>query len=164
MLGKVTTIAATAVLVLWSIGASALPNPAIPLPDCGCIDRAEISALQERIAKAPSLEEARTLALAPVELAHDALSRALWLAPRSQSIRAAERRLSAYRAGVHGARSEAEVAREFGQLVRLADSGGVAFDAHFLSACHYSTLEIVAIVIGFVLGILPGIILLLILC
>jgi hypothetical protein len=65
------------------------------------------AAAQDRIAKAPSLEEARALALAPVELVHDALSRALWLAPRSHSIHTAEHRLSAYGADVHRARSEA---------------------------------------------------------
>jgi len=162
---QLTTIAsAAAVLLLWSISAFALPNPATPLPDCGCVDRAEITALQDRIAKAPSLDEAKALALAPVELAHDALSRALWLAPHSRSIRTAERRLSVYRADVRRARSEAEVAHEFGQLVRLADSGGVAIDAHIMSSCHYTTWEIVAIVLGFILGILPGIILLIILC
>jgi hypothetical protein len=153
-----------ALVSLWSMGASALPNPTSLVPGCGCAGGPELSALAERISKAPNLDEARQLALAPVELSHKALSRALWLVPRSTSIRAAERRLSAYEAGVQQARSEAEVAQEFGQLVQLADSGGVVFDAHFLSSCSYSTGEIVAIVIGFILGILPGIILLIILC
>jgi hypothetical protein len=102
--------------------------------------------------------------LLPIEQAHRALSRARWLAPYSSSIRTAQRRLLAYQAGVGRARSEAEVAQEFGQLVRLADSGGIPAQAHVLSSCHYTTWEIVAIVIGFILGILPGIILLIILC
>ena len=40
-------------------------------------------------------------------------------------------------------------------------------DAPFIgepAACAFSTLEIVAIVLGFILGIIPGIILLIILC
>ena len=85
-------------------------------------------------------------------------------APYSSSIRTAQRRLLAYQAGVHRARSEAEVAQEFGQLVRFGDSGDDAIDAHILSSCHYTTGEIIAIVIGFILGILPGIILLILLC
>lgn len=151
-------------LSLWSIGASALPSPASLLVGCGCGQSQELRALADLISEAPSLDDARHLALAPVELAHHALSRALWLAPRSTSIRAAERRLSVYEAGVRQARSEAEVAHEFERLVQLADSGGVVVDAHLLSSCSYSTGEIIAIVLGFILGIIPGIILLIILC
>jgi hypothetical protein len=162
---RAATASVAAVLMLWSISAAALPNPALLLPGCGrCGDWAEIGALEERISRAPSLDEAKELALAPIEQAHRALSRARWLAPYSSSIRTAQRRLLAYQAGVGRARSEAEVAQEFGQLVRLADSGGIPAQAHVLSSCHYTTWEIVAIVIGFILGILPGIILLIILC
>jgi hypothetical protein len=160
-----TTASLSAVLSLWSMSAAALPNPALLLPGCGCGDRAEISALQARISEAPHLDGAKELALAPVERAHHALSRARWLAPYSSSIRAAQRRLWVYQADVRRARSEAEVASRFGQLVQLDHSNGVPTHADFAArSCHYSTGETIAIVPGLILGIIPGIILLIILC
>ena len=90
------------------------------------------------------------------------MARARWLAPFSSSLRTAESKLSAYRDDVRSARSPEEVAARFGALVRLASSDSTAVSVS--GSCHYSTGEIIAIVFGFILAIIPGIILLFVLC
>lgn len=142
-------------------GASALA-PALPT-GCGCEAAPELAALQQRIAGAPSLDEARALALAPAAQAQGALARARFLAPRSAALADAQARLDAYAAAVAAARSGTEVAERFGAL--LGAGGAAAPSAHFWKHdCDYTTGEIIAIVLGFILGIIPGIILLILLC
>lgn len=153
------------------LGAEGLRAPLSGLPGCGCDERSELTGLHERIVSARSLAEARTLALAPALEARRALGRARWLAPRSRSLREAEARLAAYGSGIRAAESRAEVGDRFAELVRLAPASARAAASgterpilREPAACTFTTLEIVAIVLGFLLGIIPGIILLLILC
>ena len=129
----------------------------------GSADASTVEALRERIAGAATLAEARALALEPVAATRDALGRARWLAPGSDALARAEASIDRYAEHVAGAGSQAEVADAFASLVRPADGADVGTISG-LSGCHYSTGETIAIVLGFILGIIPGIILLFLLC
>jgi hypothetical protein len=152
-----------ALVLLWSGVAAAFPDLRA-FPDCACTDRKVVEALRDQIATADTLDAARELALPPAEQARAALTRARWLMPFSTSLAAAETRLSAYQNDVQNARSPEQVAARFGALVKLASSNSYSSDASFSSNCHYSTGEVIVIVIGFILGIIPGIILMFLLC
>jgi hypothetical protein len=155
------------IAVAFAARAAAAAQPSLPAAlGCGCIDRGELISLHDQIVTSATIAEAQAIALEPTLLAREALSRARWLALRSDAIREAEDRLVAYQGDVQAATSAAEVGQHFAQLVHL-ERELVVTDAPFIGepvACAFSTLEIVAIVLGFILGILPGIILLLILC
>lgn len=150
-------------LVLGAWLAAAAPALAEPseIADCGC-DTGRLVWLQEAIAAAPTAEDARALAAPPLSLAASALARASSLLPGSKALEASQRRLETGEQLVASAGSPAAVASAFGVAVSgkpvLAD---VEVDP---PSCHYTTLEIVAIVLGFILGIIPGLILLVLLC
>lgn len=155
-----------AALALGAAPATATIRPALA-PGCdGGVDDEALRALRDRIASAPSLAAARSLATRDSGLARAVLGRAKWLAPRAAGLEAAHERLTAYEEEVAAARSPEQVAAEFGKLVQLASlaPGGVYADVGFGGGCDYSTGEIIAIVLGFILGIIPGIILLILLC
>ena len=119
--------------------------------------RSEAQALIDRVAVAPSVEDARALALEPTRGAHLALAHARRLSPWTASLREAEQRLAGYEARIGAAPSQTAVAAELATLARVrADLGD--------GGCSYSTGEIIATVLGFILGIIPGIILLFLLC
>lgn len=133
------------------------------LPDCACeIDVAELRRYRDLVAAAASAEEARALATRPSNLARRALGAARRLAPWSGSLRDAHGKLLGYEGRVAKAQTPAEAAREFEGLVRLADNG-VTVGGNS-GRCHYTTTEIIAIVLGFILFIIPGIILLIVFC
>jgi hypothetical protein len=148
-------------------GAAALAPPpsARAALECGCFDRSGLAQLHQRILNAGSVAEARALALDPALDARRALARARWIVPSSAALHGAEARLAAYGRSVRAAPSRAEVGRRFAELVSLAPAAGTGRSfVREPAACSFTTLEIVAIVLGFILGIIPGIILLLILC
>ncbi|MFQ5456858.1 MAG: hypothetical protein ACE5FC_00185 [Myxococcota bacterium] len=131
-------------------------------PDEG---RAELTALRDRIARAPDLDASRVLALDQTNLARKALSRAKWVIPFNGALGDASRKLDAYEVRVKEAGSPEEVAAAFGDLVRLASADDLTIvDAEVKADCHYTTGEIVIIVIGFLLAIIPGFIFMAILC
>lgn len=130
-------------------------------PSCNCAPTAELTALRDRIAAAPDLATAQEMAIAPVEGARSVVAKLGWI---SSSLRDAEERMADYESDVRTAKSPADVADHFGSLVKLASSGAVVSDGVRTSGCSYSTGEIIAIVIGFILAIIPGIILLILLC
>ena len=130
-------------------------------PGCNCAPTAELTALRDRIAAAPDLETAQEMAVAPVERARSVVAKLGWISP---SLRDAERRMADYESDVRTAKAPTDVADHFGSLVRLASSGAVVSDGVRTSGCSYSTGEIIAIVLGFLLAIIPGIILLILLC
>jgi len=135
---------------------------------CACAkERAAIAGYRDRILAAPTPEAARDLALSQTRLARKALSRARWVLPFSGTIGETRHKLEAYEARVLDAKSQAEVAAEFGRLVRLAEAKpGTVVDALEIggTTCSYTTTEIVIIIIGFLLAIIPGIIFLFLLC
>ncbi|MEQ1569688.1 MAG: hypothetical protein ABMA64_28895 [Myxococcota bacterium] len=75
------------------------------------------------------------------------------LAPHDAGVVEADRRLSRFEAGVAASPTQEEVALQFDEL--LLSSGG---------HCQYTPLEVGIVVVGFLLGILPGIILLFVFC
>lgn len=136
---------------------------ALGVPDCACeIDVTELERYRDLVAQARSAEEARRLATRPSGLARRALGAARRLAPWSGGLRTAHGTLVDYEARVAKAETPAEAAREFEGLVRLAGNG-VTVSGNS-GRCHYDTVEIIAIVLGFLLFIIPGIILLIVLC
>jgi hypothetical protein len=136
---------------------------ALGVPDCACeIDVAELQRYRDLVAAASSAEEARVLATRPSGLARRALGAAQRFAPWSQSVRDARRELLGYEDRVAKAQTPAEAAREFEGLVRLAGNG-VSIGGNS-GRCNYTTAEIIAIILGFILFIIPGIILLILFC
>lgn len=115
----------------------------------------EIAALADRIRAARTLEEARQIAMSDSSLARGALRRARFFAPNSPSISRASARIDDFHAAIAAAGTRGEMTRA---LDRLTPAPRVAAD------CDFTTGELIAIVLGFVLGIIPGIILLILLC
>ena len=137
---------------------------ALGLPDCACeIDVGELTRYRDLVAEASSAAEARRVATRPSSLARRALGAARRLAPWSGGLRDAHQQLVVYEDRVAKAQTPAEAAQEFERLVRLAGGGGVTVGGNS-GSCHYTTLEIIAIVLGFLFFIIPGIILLILLC
>ena len=180
---------ALAALLIASVASAAPRPPAAPdvdsgrtlrqhltakLPGCGCESREELLATRDRIAAASDLEAAQALALEDVTLARRALGAARRIAPFSEDLANAHGRLERYEREVRGAESVASVTLRFEDLVQIAsaheivgvdgdyDGGDSVHGKRF--GCALSTGELVAVVLGFILGIIPGIILLLLLC
>lgn len=125
----------------------------------------ELTRLKEKIASADTVNQARTLALAPTDDAIDALKNARTFMPLSDDLRSAETRLSDARSRILVASSQAEVADEFsGMMLAGLDSDSAAHVNVGKTKCDYSSGELIAIVVGLILGIIPGIILLIVLC
>ena len=121
------------------------------------IAQREAAALVDRIAAAPNVEAARALALEPTRGAHFALTQARRLSPWTGSLAAADEKLAGYETRIAAASSPDAVAAEMATLARVhADFGD--------GGCSYSPGEVVAVVLGFILWIIPGIILLFLLC
>jgi hypothetical protein len=133
---------------------------AVGLPECACeVDRVELERYRDLVAAAPDSERGRALAERPSRLARRALGAARRLVPWSRELRSAHARLVDYEARVARAATPADAAREFEGLVRLA--GDMHVDT---TTCNYTTTEIIAIILGFLLFIIPGIILLILFC
>ncbi len=116
-------------------------------------ERATLRHFSQRLANAGTTDEAKELALSKIELGHKAIDKAAKFLPDDGAgLAEAEARLDTLEAGVVAAESQAQVAAQFD---RIGAVGG---------GCDYSTTEIVVIVIGFVLGIIPGIIFLFLFC
>jgi hypothetical protein len=120
--------------------------------------RLEANTWVSRIATATTVDEARELALEPTRGAHFALSQAQVVAFWSEDLTRAGAELDDYQGRIDAAATPQDVANQAAQLV----NGGIYADVN--GSCSYSTGEVVATVIGFVLGILPGIILMILLC
>lgn len=169
-----TTLAAA---VFHAHSAVAAPAPTLvpaelrsALSDCACeADRDALLDAQREIAAAPTLDTAQERALDRSRLARRAIRTARWLAPASQDLAQAGERLEAYEERVRSAETPEQVAWEFGELVQLASLGtpvmaDIDVDIDDGDGCDFSGGEIIAIVLGFLFGIIPGIILLILLC
>jgi hypothetical protein len=114
-------------------------------------ERAELQAFTDRLAAAGTADEAKDLALDKIRLGQKSIHRAEKLVGDRAGLAEAQAKLDALEAQVRAADTQAEVASAFGGLDQSA-------------GCDYTTTEIVVIVIGFVLGIIPGIIFLFLFC
>ncbi|MDD1612804.1 MAG: hypothetical protein LUQ57_06630 [Methylococcaceae bacterium] len=125
----------------------------------------ELNQLKKEITAADTLSQARKMALAPTDGAIEALRNARNIMPFSDDLRSAETRLSDARSRILVASSQAQVADEFeGMMLAGLDDNSVARVSAGGGSCSYSTGETIAIVIGLILGIIPGLILLVLLC
>lgn len=140
----------TAALLLLSLSTHATAAPRCPTDP----QLQKLSAFEERLRGADSVDEARALAQRKVARTERAVRQARRLVPHDAELAEQQERLDAFARDLGRAETRYDVARRFTEL-RTEQAG---------AACHYSTGEIVAIAIGFVLGILPGILLLVLLC
>ena len=132
-----------------------------------------MQARRQRIAEAATVEEARELAVAPVRAARGAVTIASTVVPWSRTLADARQQLNGFEARVADSMTPQQVAAEFGNLVTI-DSNAELIQVADLQVpgarvrgpgrCYYTTGEIIAIVFGFILFIVPGVILLFVLC
>lgn len=179
MFNKVKILAVLILTVLTSIGSFILSPLAVAeiSPSISSLDlipsacasgsgrNQELARLQHEIAAADTINHARSLALAPTDDAIDALKNARTIMPFSDDLQSAEARLSDARARILLASSQEQVADEFsGMMLAGLDDDSIAKVDVGKADCNYSTGETIAIVIGLILGIIPGLILLVVLC
>jgi len=144
-----------------------------------------------KIANAPTVEEAREIILSQTGLARKALSTASWLLPFSSSVREARDKIGNLENRVYAANTQTEVARDFSEFLAVPtdsedakvvdqnetpDSSlmvlaaedlnqpAVSVSAGHSGGCDYTTGEVIIIILGFLLFIIPGIIFLVIFC
>jgi hypothetical protein len=131
----------------------ALARPASASP-CLCdAERARFDAFAQKLADAPTLDQAQDKALGKIALARKAVALADRQVHGDPAIAEATEKLDALDANVRSATSQQQVALAFSQLNQSAKI-----------TCSYSTVEILIIIIGFLLFVIPGIILLILLC
>ena len=132
------------------------------VPSCICErELLELARYRETVAAAASLEEARERAAWPSRLARRALKFARLTQGDDTEIDRVRARLAAYEDRVATAETPESAALEFDNLVRVA--GGVHVGGNS-GGCNYTSTEIIAIILGFLLFIIPGIILLFVFC
>ena len=132
-----------------------VPPPAQAIPQCPTPEhRAELSGFEERLLEAEDVEEARSMALKKVDRTRRAVDHAARIVPNDTELQAHQAALDDFAADVAQAKTQQEVASGFADL-RTQSVG---------AKCYYSTGEIIAVVLGFILGVIPGIILLILLC
>lgn len=169
----------TAAAALFALSFADAAGAALPAPEAGfdaarvleaarvpaCVgeqERLELARYRDLVAAAESVEAAREKATWPSRIAR----RALWLAgiaqPDSGSLEATRARLLAYEERVARAPSAEAAAAEFEGLVRLA--GDVKVGGSKGGGCSYDATEVIGIILGFLLFIIPGIILLIVFC
>lgn len=144
-----TRVVKLAILALF------LPNAAMAIPQCPTDEHREtLSRFEEKLIGAADVDEARAMALKKVGHSKTAIDRAAAIVPGDTELIAHQEALADFTADVESAETKEAVAAEFADLR----------DYSHTARCYYSTGEVIAVVIGFILGILPGIILLILLC
>lgn len=125
----------------------------------------ELARLHNKIADAGSLIEARTLALTPTASAIGALRNARSIVPFSNDLRLAETQLTDMYSRIEAADTPHRVADEFsGMMLAKLDNDKAASLNVGKHKCDYSTGDSIAIVVGLILGVIPGLIMLIVLC
>jgi hypothetical protein len=126
---------------------------------CPCEgQQARLDAFADKVAHASTLSEAQDMALDKVALSRKAIHLADKQLDGDPAIAEATAMIDAFDAQVRSASSQEQVSVAFNQLSRNGHANRVA------GRCDYTGGEIVIIVIGFLLGIIPGIIFLFLLC
>lgn len=132
------------------------------LEECDCENpAAEISGFAAELTAAGSVTAARERALEQVSLAERAARVASVMLPGSSTVDDLEHRLGGYRERVEAAGSPVEVAAAFDDLTRPQNDVNIDGDG---PNCDFTGTEILIIVIGFILGIIPGVIFLILFC
>ncbi|MFT4572670.1 MAG: hypothetical protein ACI8TX_003790 [Hyphomicrobiaceae bacterium] len=161
-----STFLAALGLALLLVPAPTRANATVP----GCeFDASALATWRAEIASSPDVDTARARVLADTQLARTALTGASRVAFWSDDLNSAAQRLDAFEQAVASASTSKEVASSIDEFagaeapLMLAGASGAAVDVNSPD-CHYTGGEIVAIVIGLILGIIPGILLLFLLC
>jgi hypothetical protein len=137
-------------LLLLSLAQSANASP------CLCdAERARFDAFAQKLADAPTLDEAQDKALGKIALTRKAVALADKQLHGDPAIAEATEKLDALDARIRSATDQKQVSLAFAQLTH---------DQQAKIDCSYTTTEILIIIIGFLLFILPGIILLILFC
>lgn len=132
----------------------ALAQPANAF-DCNCdAERARFDAFTQKLAAAPTLDDAQDMALDKVALTRKVVRIAEKQVGGDPAIAEASQKLDTLDARIHSATSQQQVSLAFSQLAQ----------DRMQAACSYTTVEILLIILGFIFFIIPGIILLFLLC
>ena len=122
---------------------------------CPCdAERARLDAFAQKLADAPTLDEAQDKALDKLALSRKVVKIADKQLHGDPAIAEATEKLDALDARVRSAENQQQVSLAFSQLAQDRMKVG----------CDYTTAEILIIIVGFLLFLLPGIILMLLLC
>ena len=162
-------------LLLAGAAHAALPAPSPPatsdgraaleaagVPSCVCEEeKLELARYRDLVAAASSVDEAREKATWPSRLARRALALTGFVRRDDTRIDEIRARLASYEERVAKAQTPQAAANEFEGLVRLA---GNDVKVGGSGGCRYDATEVIAIVFGFILFIIPGIILLIVFC
>lgn len=177
--GRWTWLACTLLLAFGMAGVAQAALPALPAPGAGvdaarlleaarvptCVgdeERLELARYRELVASAATVESAREAAIRPSKLARRALTLAGFVQRDDRELDRVRAQLAEYEDRVSRAETQQDAATEFESLVRVA--GGANVNVGGGNGCSYDTVEIIAIVFGFLLFIIPGIILLIVFC
>ena len=160
---SIITLSKTASANIWPLaGSLGLIKSAC---SSGSEQHQEIIQLKKEIAAAGTVNQARSIALVPTAGAIDTLKNARIIMPLSDDLRLAESWLNDARSRILVASSQEQVADEFsGMMLAGLDNDRAAHVSVGKASCDYSTGETIAIVLGLILGIIPGLILLVLLC
>ena len=132
----------------------ALAQPATAF-GCPCdAERARLEVFAQKLADAPTLDDAQDKALDKLALSRKVVKIADKELHGDPAIAQATEKLDALDARVRSAESQQQVSLVFSQLAQDRMKVG----------CDYTTAEILLIVLGFLFFLLPGIILMLLLC
>ncbi len=124
----------------------------------------ELNKLKIEIAATESIDQARAMALSPTDDAIEALNKTNAIMPFSDDLNLAKSRLNEARSRILEATSQKQVADEFSGMMLAGLDDNAANVSIGKASCHYTTGETIAIVLGLILGIIPGLILLVLLC
>lgn len=142
-------------------------NPLINQASCGVdlLLHPELEELRSAIATADNIDQAKIMALTHTDAAISALSKASSLIPFSDDLHDAYIRLADTRSRIEFSETPEQVADEFsGMMLAGLDDDSLAKVNIGKIGCNYSTGETIAVVVGLILGIIPGLILLIVLC
>jgi len=132
----------------------ALAQPANAL-GCPCdAERARLEVFAQKLADAPTLDDAQDKALDKISLSRKVVKIADKQLHGDPAIAEATEKLDALDARVRSAENQQQVSLVFSQLAEDRMKVG----------CDYTTAEILLIIVGFLFFLLPGIILMLLLC
>ena len=122
---------------------------------CPCdAERARLEDFAQKLAAAPTLEQAQDKALDKLALSHKVVKIADKQLHGDPAIAEATEKLDVLDARVRSAENQQQVSLVFSQLAEDRMKVG----------CDYTTAEILLIIVGFLFFVLPGIILMLLLC
>lgn len=129
--------------------------PAFASPDVTCPTEAQVTrfgAFRDRIEGAPSTEKAKKIASSKLRLGGQAIDAATGVVADPDDLSDARARIAELQLAVDQASSPGEVAAAFDSVEPRA------------LRCEYDKVEVALIVLGFILGIIPGIIFLFLFC